>query len=34
VVEALGGSEAKVYLKRLVACRNLYAYVLESRQAP
>jgi len=31
-LEALGGSEGKVYVKRLLACRNLYAYVLESRQ--
>jgi len=30
-LEALGESERKVYLKRLSACRNLYAYVLESR---
>ncbi len=33
-VDALGESERKVYSKRLAACRNLYAYVLESRQSP
>jgi hypothetical protein len=33
-VEALGESERKVYSRRLSACRNLYAYVLESKQAP
>jgi hypothetical protein len=34
LVEALGESERKVYARRLAACRNLYAYVLESRPPP
>jgi hypothetical protein len=32
-IEALDESERKVYSRRLCACRDLYAYVLESRQA-
>jgi hypothetical protein len=31
-LETAPASEGKVYVKRLLACRNLYAYVLESRQ--
>lgn len=29
-IEALGPSERKVYSRRLQACRDLYAFVLES----
>jgi len=32
VVQGLGEPERKVYAKRLEGCRNLYAFVLESRQ--
>lgn len=32
VVEKLGETERKVYLRRLQACRNLFAYVLETRR--
>jgi hypothetical protein len=31
-VEKLGDSERKVFVKRLLACKNLYAFVLETRQ--
>ena len=31
-IEALDPSEKKVYGKRLQACRDLYAFVLESRE--
>lgn len=31
-IDALGPSEKKVYGKRLQACRDLYAYVLQSRE--
>jgi hypothetical protein len=30
-MEKLGESERKVFVKRLTACRNLYAFVLESK---
>jgi hypothetical protein len=32
-LDALSEPERKAYSRRLAACRNLYAYVLESRQA-
>ena len=32
-IDGLAESERKVYAKRLAGCRNLYAYVLESREA-
>ena len=31
-LERLPETERKVFTKRLVACRNLYSYVLESRE--
>ncbi len=31
LIDQLGESERKVYSRRLQACRNLYAFVLESR---
>jgi hypothetical protein len=33
IVDGLPESERKVYAKRLAGCRNLYAYVLEAREA-
>ncbi|MGD1075568.1 MAG: hypothetical protein ABR903_05755 [Thermodesulfovibrionales bacterium] len=32
LVEQLGETERKVYLKRLRMCRDLYVYVLESKE--
>jgi hypothetical protein len=32
LIEQFSGAQAKIYLKRLAMCRDLYAYVLESRQ--
>jgi hypothetical protein len=32
-LEGLAESERKVWVKRLAGCRNLYAYVLEAREA-
>lgn len=32
LIEKLDGAQARVYLKRLAMCRDLYEYVLRSRQ--
>lgn len=34
VIEKLGETERKVYGRRLRACRDLFAYVLETRRRP
>lgn len=33
-IEKLTGAEKKVYLRRLKMCRDLYAFVLESKEHP